>query len=332
MSKEFFRKNWFLAGIFTALTCGLLFPEFGHRINPNHLTNSIIIIVQFLILGLTLPSESILAGLKSFRLHTFVQLFIFVLTPLFFWLTSSLLRHTMEEGLYIGILALACLPTTVSSCIIFTQLSGGNVSATMFNASLSNILGVVLSPLLLSLLLGSTGKGLPAEEVTRVLLNLCRSMLLPIGIGQGSRILFKNLKKIVETHRKKLGILGNLLILTVIFLALSGAARNPALTGNLNWLLLPFLYLALSQILLTGASYAGARMFRFSSQDLISITYTAPQKTLAVGIPLLSMYFSQNPEILGLAILPLLFYHPWQLIVAGIFKGSVVPIIRAGER
>ena len=47
-----------------------------------------------------------------------------------------------------------------------------------------------------------------------------------------------------------------------------------------------------------------------------------PQKTLAVGIPLLSTYFAHDPELLAVAILPLLFYHPWQLMIAGFIKSS----------
>jgi predicted Na+-dependent transporter len=50
--------------------------------------------------------------------------------------------------------------------------------------------------------------------------------------------------------------------------------------------------------------------------------YAAPQKTLAVGVPLVSTYFAASPEILGLALLPLVFYHAWQLLVAGFIRSS----------
>ena len=50
--------------------------------------------------------------------------------------------------------------------------------------------------------------------------------------------------------------------------------------------------------------------------------YAAPQKTLAVGVPLISTYFASNPEIIGLALLPLVFYHAWQLLVAGVVKST----------
>jgi predicted Na+-dependent transporter len=51
--------------------------------------------------------------------------------------------------LYTGIFAVSILPTTIFSCIVFTQDSGGNFMAPGFNAAFGkHFLGVVLSPLL----------------------------------------------------------------------------------------------------------------------------------------------------------------------------------------
>ena len=68
---------------------------------------------------------------------------------------------------------MSTLPTSVSSsCTVFTSTAGGNVPGTMFNAALANISGVFISPLLISLLLSTSGQGLPADEVIRILINL----------------------------------------------------------------------------------------------------------------------------------------------------------------
>ncbi len=70
-----------------------------------------------------------------------------------------------------------------------------------------------------------------------------------------------------------------------------------------------------------------ARKLRFSGPETISVLYAAPQKTLALGVPLLSAYFADDPAVLGVALLPLLFYHPWQLFIAGILKS--LPIVKS---
>ena len=85
-------------------------------------------------------------------------------------------------------------------------------------------------------------------------------------------------------------------------------------------MIFPFVYLAASHVLLVYITYRGGRLLGFDRQDQISIMYTAPQKTLAMGAPLLTMYFSNNPEILGIVLLPIIFYHSWELLFGGIIK------------
>jgi predicted Na+-dependent transporter len=63
-------------------------------------------------------------------------------------------------------------------------------------------------------------------------------------------------------------------------------------------------------------------VLRLDGADTIAAVFVAPQKTIAMGIPLLTTYFAGDPQTLALAIVPLLFYHPWQLLVAGLLKGA----------
>jgi sodium/bile acid cotransporter 7 len=51
--------------------------------------------------------------------------------------------------------------------------------------------------------------------------------------------------------------------------------------------------------------------------DRIAAAFCAPQKTIAAGIPLAKAIFGSHPG-LGLILLPVLLYHPLQLIVCGL--------------
>lgn len=311
---SFLKKNWFLFGIFAALALGSLFPDFGTTLNKGSIFNTALVVLLFLISGLRLPSENIVSGLKNIRLHLYIQAFIFLFIPLFFLVTSLPFRGVLDGTLAIGIYALACLPTTISSCIIFTQLAEGNVPATMLNAALANTAGPLISPLLLSLLLQSSGSPLPHSVLLHTLQNLALKMLLPIVIGQVLRVF---VKRKVDSHKKGLGVLSNVFILLILFLAFAKTARDPVFFVNLKLMPIPFLYLALAHFVLLAIAYAGGRLFKIPKDGIISILFTAPQKTLAMGVPLLTTFFDESPEILGIALLPLLFYHPWQLLVAG---------------
>jgi sodium/bile acid cotransporter 7 len=313
------KRNWFLAGIITALLLGFLVPEVEPVLNRGGIARTVLIVLLFLIAGFTLPSESIARGLRDFRLHLYVQTFIFLFIPGFFLLTTLPFRSLWDHQLYAGIFAVAVLPTTISSCIVFTQISGGNVMGTMFNAAAANMLGVILSPLLLSVLMSGSGDPLPAAEMLKILKNLSLQMLIPIACGQILRRFFQD---IATKQKKRLSVASNIFILSILFFAFSKTAQNPNFLGNLRSLLGPFAYLAAAHLLLLFIAYEGARLLHFSRGNTISVLYTAPQKTLAVGIPLISTYFASTPEALGIALLPLVFYHAWQLLVAGFVKSS----------
>jgi sodium/bile acid cotransporter 7 len=316
------KKYWFLLGVVAAAVLGLLLPQVADRFNPRSLATNLIVVILFLITGLSLSTEAVWKGLRDIRLHLYLQLFIFVLTPAYFLGSMALLRGVLPDFLDVGILALACLPTTVSSCVVFTQAAGGNAAGAVFSSTLANVLGVLVSPLLLSLLLKGAHQSLPSSAVLRILANLGLTILLPFAAGQGLRILFA--RQFASKHRAVLGALSSCLILLIIFFAFGRSARSQLFHEGATRFLLPFLYLAISHLLLVLTSYNGARLLRLSAENQIAVLFVAPQKTMALGLPLLSAYFAASPDMLAAAALPLLFYHAFQLLTAGLLRGSAL--------
>jgi solute carrier family 10 (sodium/bile acid cotransporter), member 7 len=317
------RKNWFILGIVVALLTGFLLADRAETLNPSGWTNRLVVFLLFLITGLTLPSDRIRQDLSNPRLHILIQTFIFVVAPALFLTASPLFRDAMDGQLLVGIFALAVLPTTVSSCIVFAQSANGNTVGAVFNASLANTVGILLSPLLLSLFLSGAGRALPVQQLLSTLRSLAMNMLVPIVVGQVVRI---KVRDFVDRHRKKFGVISNSLILVVVVLAFAKTASNPQLTRYATELPWVFVYLAVVHLILVGLVLLSTRLLKFSTPDRITAMFVAPQKTLALGAPLLTIYFS-GQEILGVALLPLLFYHPFQLLIAGFLKG--LPFVRA---
>lgn len=324
MAGSFVQRNWFLMGILLAIALGMFFPEIGVLLNPGSSTSTAIVVALFIITGLMLPAETIWRGMRNIRLHLYLQIFIFCIVPLYFLATLTFTRSLIPASLRVGVFALACLPTTVSSCVVFTQVAGGNAVGALFNSTLANIAGIFLSPLLLSFMLQNGLGALPKGETIRILRDLALTILLPFAAGQGARFLFA--KALVSRRRSLFATLSNALILLIIFFAFSKSARNEFLHERAFQLLVPFLYLAVSHLILTAAAYGGARVLRLDGVDTIAAVFVAPQKTIAMGIPLLTTYFANDPQTLALAIVPLLFYHPWQLLVAGLLKSA--PFLR----
>ena len=253
MTRKFLGRNWFTIGILAAVAAAFLLPGGGALNTGSRITNAITIVL-FLFIGLTLPSETILGDLRGARLHLFVPVFIFIANPLYFFLSTRPFARAMEPALLAGIYALSCLPTTISSCIVFTQSTGENTAGAVFHSALSNVLGVFLSPLLLSLLIREAGRGLPAAELAGILAGIGLRMLLPLAIGQLARI---PLRAWAAARTGIFGIVSNILILFLIYFAAASAASAPQLASMLGRNALLFLYLAVSAPLVLLLAWLG---------------------------------------------------------------------------
>ena len=318
-----FAKNWFLIGLLAAVALGLATPRAGTAASLDGATANVLVVMLFFLSGLSLPTEAIASGLRDLRLHLFLQLFIFVAVPLYFAASVALLWRGGDPRLVAGIYALAVLPTTVSSCIVFTQVARGNVIATIFNASLANVAGVFLSPLLLSLLLQQSGRALPADDLLRVLSALALKMLLPVALGQLARA---RLRELAQRFRKAISMFMNAAIVVIIWFSFSRPALDPTFAASLLRLWPLFGYLALSHLLLLGVVWGISRALRLDKANTYTALFVAPQKTLAMGAPLLTTYFATMPDLLGVALLPLIMYHLWQLTVAGFLPRLLGPV------
>lgn len=313
------RSNWFVLGVLAAVGIGLWQPAVVAALTAHGGITRGITAALFLIVGLTLPTERIGDGLRQTKLHLLVQTTVFVISPLYFTVTAGWLAPVLGEGFIIGVYALAVLPTTVSSCIVFTQSAGGNTVGTIFNSVVANVVGVFLAPLLLSLLLQTGGAALPRDEITRIATGVALTMLLPVILGQLARGLIRPL---IVRNKRRLGVVSNLLILCIVASSVAAGTANARFPIGGSATALRFVYVAASHVLLVTVVYALARAIGLDRENRISAMFAAPQKTLVAGAPLLTTYFATTPELLGAALLPLLMYHVCQLIVASFIRAT----------
>ena len=314
MIKNWFSRNYFLTGILSAVIAGSIFSKAITPLNPDGTTVLVLVVVLFFVQGFKLPAENIITGLTNYRLHIFIQIFIFIIYPIYFFFLLKIVSPFLDSRIVIGFYALSALPTSVSSSTVFTCSAGGNVSGTMFNVVLSNIAGVFISPLLISLLLSTSGQGLPVDEVFRILVDLFIKMVLPIIAGQAAR---QFVKKFAEKNKKKLNTLSNIIILAMLLFAIAGSGKMFSFE-KLKMLIFPFILLIVTYPLILIIISMSGKMFGFNREDRISSIFTASQKTLAMGLPLLTTYFASIPELIGYAIMPILFYQAYQLIVCAL--------------
>ena len=67
-------------------------------------------------------------------------------------------------------------------------------------------------------------------------------------------------------------------------------------------------------MLLTGGA---ARALDFARADRIAAMFCGSKKTLASGVPMAKLIFGAHPAI-GMILLPIMIYHPLQLVICGV--------------
>lgn len=264
------------------------------------------IALLFFLYGARLPAETILQGLANWRLQLFVLLSTFLLFPILGLILSHLLQPVLGPSLSVGLLFLCLLPSTVQSSIAFTSIARGNVAAALCSASISNLLGIVVSPLLVGLLLSKHDAGISVSSIKDIVLQL----LVPFLAGQALR---PWLKGFVIKHKFILGLVDRGSILLVVYTAFSEGVVN-GIWGQIEPASLVLLLLAnllLLAIVLVATTVVSRRM-GFSKEDEIAIVFCGSKKSLASGIPIANVLFPA--QAVGLMVLPLMLFHQIQLM------------------
>jgi len=310
-------KDWFLIGMVLAVALAGWWPEPGAHGGALHpeLLNKLGVALIFVLHGLTLSFQALKAGTLRYKLHLVVQLSTFLLFPIVGLGLVELGTGRVAPALVTGVFFLCALPSTVSSSVALTATARGNVPAAVFNATLSSLLGVVLTPLWLGLVLGAQGKGLP---LGKVVLDLCLWLLLPLLVGQLLRPWFG---AFAMRHKARISLIDRGTILLLVYTSFCDSVVGGVWVGQGMGTLFYAGAVALGLLGLVLACTAQiGRVLGFPIEDRIVAVFCGSKKTLAAGVPMARLIFGADPG-LSLILLPLMIYHPLQLVVGGWLAG-----------
>lgn len=265
-----------------------------------------VVALLFFLHGAKLSRQAVLSGLTHWRLHLAVLAISFILFPLLGLGITLVPERVLPGSLAMGMLFLCCLPSTVQSSIAFTALARGNVAAAVCAASASNLLGMLLTPLLVGLLMHAQCAGPGLQAVGDILLQL----LAPFIAGQ----LFRSwLSGLLERHKPIIGLVDRGAILLVVYSAFSHAVND----GVWSRVSVPELAVTavLCMALLALVLWLTARLGRalgFPVEDRIVLIFCGSKKSLVTGAPMAAILFA--PALAGVMIVPLMIYHQMQML------------------
>ena len=302
--------NFTLALLLTVAIASIL-PSSGRNAMVFNGVTTAAIGALFFLHGAKLPREAIIAGLTHWRLHLLVLCCTFVLFPVLGLLMKPLALMVLTPELYLGILFLCMLPSTVQSSIAFTAMGRGNVPAAVCSASASNFLGIFLTPLLVSALVV---QGAAAKSSLDAVLSIVLQLLLPFIAGQLMR---PWIGRWVDRHKPALKYIDQGSILLVVYTAFSEAVNEGLWhkVGAPALLALTLVCCLLLAVVLLATAWL-SRRFGFSKEDEVTIVFCGSKKSLASGVPMAKVLFATSS--LGMIILPLMLFHQIQLMVCAV--------------
>ncbi|NVN12686.1 bile acid:sodium symporter family protein [Nguyenibacter vanlangensis] len=305
-----FKPDPFLISLICTVILATLLPCHGAAVPVFQDLAIAVIAVMFFLQGARLSRRAVLDGLVNWRLHLVILLCTFALFPLLGLGLHALFPHLLHPSVWLGILFLCCLPSTVQSSIAFTSIARGNVPAAVCSATTSNILGIFITPVLTGLVLGRHGASAGQGGVVAIMLQL----LLPFVLGQ---LLQPWLGEWAHRNKRLLSMTDRGSILIVVYTAFSEAVIQGL------WHKLPLsqigLVLLVDAALLAAVLFVttlGSRVLGFSPTDEAAIVFCGSKKTLASGVPMANVLFA--PATVGLVVLPLMIYHQIQLFVCAV--------------
>jgi sodium/bile acid cotransporter 7 len=262
------------------------------------------IVVLFFLHGAKLSREAITAGAGAWRLHLCVLGTTFLTFPLIGLFLSHL--PFLSPPVARGLLFLTLLPSTVQSSIAFTAIARGNVAAAVCSASFSNLLGILITPLLVTFTMGGATVGFSWSSAETIALQL----LLPFMLGHALRPL---IGRFVTRHKVLITIVDRGSILLVVYVAF-GAAVVEGLWTRVSLSSMLLIALSCSAILAAVLilTWLAGRALGFSRADAIVLQFCGSKKSLASGVPMAGALFPAAQ--VGVAILPLMIFHQLQLI------------------
>jgi sodium/bile acid cotransporter 7 len=306
----------FLLALVATVALAALVPAHGEAADVVSTAAKAAIALLFFLYGTRLSPEQAWHGVRQWRLHLLVLATTFVIFPMLGLAARALVPSVLTIDLYNGLLFLCLVPSTVQSSIAFTSIARGHVSAAIIGASLSNILGVVLTPLLVVLLMTTTGA--PRVDGTAVR-DIMLQLLLPFAAGQLAR---PWLGGMVARYAGLLKVVDRGSILLVVYTAFAMGVVKGIWVSVDVWRLITVTVVAAALLAaVLGVTTVIGRLARLDRGDAIVLLFCGSKKSLASGLPMALVLFPA--ATVGLTMLPLMIFHQIQLVVCAVIASRL---------
>lgn len=295
--------------ILSALLLGLLLPARGAVADVLDVARTAAIVLLFFLYGARMATGEVWAGLRSWRLQGSMLAATYVAFPVLGLLVQLLPDAVLSSELRTGVLYLSLLPSTVQASVVFTSVARGNVAGAITGATISNVVGIVLTPLLVGVLMVRTS-GQAGGNLTGILLLL----LLPFAAGQ---LVQRWLGPWLRARPHLTRVTDRSVIVLVAYTSVSQATVSGA-WSHVTWAALVILVVVCAAMLATMLllTWNGGGRLGLARGDRIALLMCGSKKSLATGLPMAAVLFA--PALAASVALPVIVFHQLQLATCAI--------------
>ena len=305
-----------LVGIVVAAALAFVLPARGMFADGFAIAVKLAIALLFFLYGARLSTHEALKGLTNWRLHALILAFTFVVYPLIGLLARPATAFLSDE-LYQGLLFMTLVPSTVQSSVALTGVARGNVSGAVVAASVSSLVGVVVTPLLVMWLMGA-GDGVSVDA--SVFGDIALQLLLPFILGQLAHNFVPRVGELAKSKATKLVDRGS--IWMVVYSAFSRGVVSGVWSNVSVWEILFLVAFACALVLaVLWLTRVVPEALHFPREDRVAIQMCGTQKSLATGLPMATVIF--GGASLGVLIIPLMIYHMTQLVICSAYVSRI---------
>jgi sodium/bile acid cotransporter 7 len=306
-SARLLRPDGFVLSLVGVVITSTVLPCEGRSARVFAMLGTVAIASLFFLQGARLSRDAIMNGMTHWRLHLVTASTTFVMFPVIGLAMKELFPTALPALPWMGVLFACALPSTVQSSIALTSIARGNVPGAICSATMSNVAGIFITPLLFGLMSRLHGGVIDAQGIWRIILQL----LVPFAAGH---LLRPWLGAWAARNRAVLSVTDRSSILLVVYTAFSAAVVH-GIWHQLPLQTLGVLGLVMIMLLAGGllATVVVSRAMAFCMQDEIAIIFCGSQKSLVTGVPMANALFSAAS--VGPLLLPIMVYYPLQLVV-----------------
>lgn len=266
----------------------------------------------FFFYGLKLSPEKMKEGLSNWKLHFLIQVATFLILPLAIIAILPFVKGEEHFTLWFAVFFLAALPSTVSSSVVMVSIAKGNVPGAIFNASISGLIGIVVTPLWIGLFLETRETSF---DLSNIFFGLILKILLPVVVGM---IMHRFLGDFANRYKKQLTLFDKTVILIIVYLSFS-ASFSDGIFKSIGWIelsIVGFGVIALFFIIYFLIKFISKKL-DFSREDRITALFCGSKKSLVHGTVFSNVLFAGMSSA-GLILVPIMIYHAFQLFFISI--------------